>query len=469
MGFVQILLVIIMIKTIIFDLDGVLVDTKIIHYKALNAALKFYQKESIISYSDHIKNFDGLTTKSKLKILNKSKKLNPNLNKKVIDLKQKYTKKILVKEIKYNKNLFNLFKKLSKEYSICVATNAVRDTLEICLAKLEINSFINYKISNEEVKNSKPHPEIYLRCMVEMHSKPSETLIIEDSYIGRKSALESGGILFPIKNLSDVNYKRIKEFIKDDIKTNKSKSLWSDKTLNVLVPMAGAGSRFSKAGYTFPKPLIEIDGKPMIQLVIESLGLNANYIFIVQKEHQKKYNISSILKILCPGCKVIFLDKVTEGAASTSLIAKKYINNSNPLLISNSDQFIEWDSSKIMYKFYNKKIDGGILVFDSIHPKWSYAKVGKNGFVNGVAEKKVISRNATVGVYYWKKGKDYITYAEKMIKKNKRVNNEFYICPVYNEAIVKNKKIIIEKVDKMWGLGTPEDLDFYIKKKIFNT
>ena len=122
--------------------------------------------------------------------------------------------------------------------------------------------------------------------------------------------------------------------------------------------MAGAGSRFSAAGFTFPKPLIEVDNKPMIQLVIESLGLKANFIFIVQKKHQEKYNVSSILKILAPKCKIIYLDSMTEGAACTSLLAKKLINNSNPLVIANSDQFIEWNSSQTMYKFYTKKIDG---------------------------------------------------------------------------------------------------------------
>ena len=116
-----------------------------------------------------------------------------------------------------------------------------------------------------------------------------------------------------------------------------------------------------------------------------------------------------------------------------------------------------------MYNFSTKKIDGGILTFDAIHPKWSYAKVDKNKVVTEVAEKKVISNHATVGVYYWKKGNDFVKYAEKMIQQNIRVNNEFYVCPVFNEAI-KDKKIIkISDVDSMWGLGTPEDLDYYLK------
>ena len=231
--------------------------------------------------------------------------------------------------------------------------------------------------------------------------------------------------------------------------------------------MAGAGSRFKEAGYIFPKPLIEINNKPMIQWVIESLKLEGNYIFIVQKEHQEKYNINSVLKILKPNCKIIELDSVTEGAACTTLLAKKFINSNNPLVIANSDQYIEWNSIKSMYNFNSKKIDGSILTFEATHPKWSYAKVDKNNFVLEVAEKKVISKNATVGVYYWKKGSDYIKYAESMIKKNIRVNKEFYVCPVFNEAIQDKKKIIIDKVLEMHGLGIPEDLNnFLLNKKI---
>ena len=166
---------------------------------------------------------------------------------------------------------------------------------------------------------------------------------------------------------------------------------------------------------------------------------------------------------MIPNCKIIEIDGLTDGAAHTTLFAKKYINNSNPLLIANSDQYIIWNSSKTLYNFYTKDFDGGILTFESIHPKWSYAKCDNNQIVMEVAEKKVISKNATVGVYYWKKGSDYVKYANKMIKNNKRINNEFYVCPVYNEAINDGKKIAISQVDKMYGLGTPEDLKNYLE------
>ena len=116
-----------------------------------------------------------------------------------------------------------------------------------------------------------------------------------------------------------------------------------------------------------------------------------------------------------------------------------------------------------MYQFVNADVDGGILTFESTHPKWSYAKLGNNGFVSEVAEKNPISTNATVGVYYWKHGQDYVKYAEQMIEENIRVNNEFYVCPVYNQAIKDKKKIKIKEIEKMWGLGTPEDLETFLQ------
>ena len=201
----------------------------------------------------------------------------------------------------------------------------------------------------------------------------------------------------------------------------------------------------------------------MIQVVLENLNIDANYIFIVQKEHNENFNINQMLKIQKPNSIIYELDEITEGAASTTLIAKESINNSSPLLICNSDQFIEWNPREVMYQFVNADVDGGILTFESTHPKWSYAKLGNNGFVSEVAEKNPISTNATVGVYYWKHGQDYVKYAEQMIEENIRVNNEFYVCPVYNQAIKDKKKIKIKEIEKMWGLGTPEDLETFLQ------
>tara|TARA_X000000950_G_scaffold62510_1_gene76307 strand:+ start:1502 stop:2866 length:1365 start_codon:yes stop_codon:yes gene_type:complete len=452
-----------MIKVIIFDLDGVLVDTKMIHFEALNLSLKKYGYEEI-SIDDHVKVFDGLPTNEKLKILNKKDKLPIKDFSKINKYKQKITSSLLKKKIKRKTHLLEIFKYLNKNYKIAVATNAVKSTLKICLKNLGIEKYVNFKLSNEDIINPKPNPEIYLRIFVHFGIYPSEALIVEDSHYGREAAVSSGAKLLPIKKINELNLKKIKLNLISKKIINEKNISWEDNKMNVLIPMAGAGKRFFDAGYIFPKPLIEVDNKPMIQWVIESLNLNANYIFIIQKEHQKKYNISSVLRILKPNCKIIELDHITEGAACTTLLAKKFINNSNPLIIANSDQYIKWNSSKALYNFNSKNLDGAILTFEAIHPKWSYAKCDKDGFVSEVAEKKVISKNATVGVYYWKHGSDYVKSAEEMIKKNIRVNNEFYVCPVYNEFISKNKKVKIHNVEEMWGLGTPEDLNNFIRK-----
>ena len=451
-----------MIKAIIFDLDGVLVDTKKIHFEALNISLKKFKFKEI-SVDDHEKIYDGLPTLEKLNILNKKEKLPKTFFFKINKYKQEVTSKILKKRIKKNFKILSMIKYLHNNYKIAVATNAVTSTLDICLNQLGIKKYVDFKLSNEDIKYSKPNPEIYLRIFIEFGIYPSEALVVEDSHYGREAAISSGAKLLPIKKIEELNLKKIKINLKSNKVLSSKKVSWSDSKMNVLIPMAGAGKRFFDAGYVFPKPLIEVNNKPMIQWVIESLNLDANYIFIIQKEHQEKYNIQSVLKILQPNCKIIELDHLTEGAACTTLLAKNYIDNSNPLIIANSDQYISWNSSKALYEFNSKNLDGAILTFEAIHPKWSYAKCDEEGYVTEVAEKKVISKNATVGVYYWKHGSDYVSSAEEMIKKNIRVNNEFYVCPTYNEFLSKEKKVKIHNVDKMWGLGTPEDLNNFLQ------
>jgi len=229
--------------------------------------------------------------------------------------------------------------------------------------------------------------------------------------------------------------------------------------MNILIPMAGAGSRFEKAGYTFPKPLIEIHGKPMIQKVVENLNIDGRHIFLVQKEHYDKYALNYLLPLISPGCEIIQVDGVTEGAACTTLLAKHLINNDAPLITANSDQFVEFEEG--WQDQLNTWADGNILTFTATHPKWSFARV-EEGIVKEVAEKKPISDTATVGIYHWKKGSDYVKYAEQMIEKDIRVNNEFYVCPVFNEAIKDGKKIKTIPIKKMWGLGTPEDLRYFL-------
>ena len=450
-----------MIKLIILDLDGVLVEAKEIHYNALNIALGSKYE---ISIEEHLTKYDGLKTIDKLTLLNKEKGLPFKEFDKVWENKQKETVKKL-KAVQNEASLIDLFSYLTdNKYKIAVCSNSIRKTILTVLSRLGIIEFVDLILSNEDVKSSKPHPEIFWKAMSYFSVLPEEVLILEDSPTGLVAAHKSNANILRIKKPKEVNI----ELLKENLNYHKMKSdktpKWKDKKLNVLIPMAGAGSRFEKAGYTFPKPLIEVEGKPMIQLVVENLNIDANFIFVVQKSHRERYNLDSLLKIIEPNCKIVEVDGLTEGAACTALLATDLINNENPLFFANSDQFVYWDSNEFFYKMNETKCDGGIVLFKATHPKWSFAKLDEKNYVTEVAEKNPISDNATVGFYYWNRGSDFVKYANEMIKKDDRVNNEFYVCPVFNHAVNDGLKILGKQVDSMFGLGTPEDLNIYLSR-----
>ncbi len=448
-----------MIKLIAFDLDGVLVDAKEIHYDSFNIALEEIDSNFVITKQEHISKFDGLKTKQKLDMLTSLKGLPRELHNKIWDRKQEITlNKIL--NLKIDDKLVFIFKTLKEMgFLLACCSNSIRRSVFVMLSKIGIIEYFDLILSNEDVQNSKPHPEIYWSAMTKLNILPEQTLIVEDSPYGLLAAHRSNCNVLRVKNTDDLTIDKILNHLNNKIMNAK----WKDEKLNVLIPMAGAGSRFEKAGYTFPKPLIDVRGKPMIQVVVDSLNIEANYIYIAQKSHREKYNLDTLLNLITPNCKIIDVDGITEGAAVTTLLAKKFIDNTNPLLIANSDQYLDWNSNEFMYKMQEQDVDAGILTFNSTHPKWSYAKLDELGFVSEVAEKNPISDIATVGVYYWKNGSDYVKYAEQMISKNIRVNKEFYVCPVFNESILDGKKIKTFNIDKMWGIGTPEDLDFFLK------
>lgn len=449
-----------MIKHIIFDLDGVLVETRGLHRKAFQDAVKSITG-TVITDDYHSMYLDGLSTNKKINMLSRMGLLDPEDSKKISTEKQRITE-IELENIKPNKEVRNILLDLrSKNYKLSVASNSIRSSVIKTLEKLDVLDLIDSTYSNEDVLYPKPHPEIYMLAMYKSKISPKETLIIEDSAIGRTAASESGAHVLGLRDAVDLIPSIITNRI-SELNGSFTPSPWDGGKMNILIPMAGAGSRFTQAGYTFPKPLIEIAKKPMIQVVVENININANYIFIVQKSHSQQYNLHTTLNLIKPNCTVIETEGVTEGAACTTLLAKEYINNNEPLLIANSDQFIKWNSSDFMFYMHSTKADGGILTFESTHPKWSYAKIDQAGKVTEVREKMPISNKATVGIYFWSKGSEYVTYAEQMIDKNIRTNNEFYVCPVFNEAIADSKDIRAYDVEEMHGLGTPEDLKNFL-------
>jgi NDP-sugar pyrophosphorylase family protein len=240
--------------------------------------------------------------------------------------------------------------------------------------------------------------------------------------------------------------------------------------VNIVVPMAGRGSRFDVAGYRDPKPLIDVFGKTMIEAVIENLTPRqpVQFIFVCQRQHYVEYDLESLFKrSLGTSWKCVQIDDVTEGAACTVLKAGQLIDNENSLIIANSDQLVDCDISAFLEHAESSRADGLIMTFPADDEKWSYASVDVSGFCTEVAEKRRISPHATVGIYHFASGRAFVHAAQAMIRKDIRINREFYVAPVYNELIQGGARIALWGIEgkAMHGLGTPDDLVAYFDSK----
>lgn len=238
--------------------------------------------------------------------------------------------------------------------------------------------------------------------------------------------------------------------------------------LNIVMPMAGRGQRFLDAGYANPKPLIPVHGRPMTEVVINNLRPNRphRFIFLILREHAEEFDLDFYLRRWVPNCEILFVDKVTEGAACTVLLAKDLINTNDALMIANCDQWVDMRIDDYLVTGDSSDVDGLIMTMWADHPKWSYVRFDETGRIIEVVEKQVVSNEATVGIYNFRRGSDFVRGAETMIGKNLRVNNEFYVAPAYNELISEGKKLIICNVGReymgMHGLGTPHDLELFL-------
>lgn len=235
--------------------------------------------------------------------------------------------------------------------------------------------------------------------------------------------------------------------------------------LNIVIPMAGLGTRFRDAGYTRPKPLIPVLGRPMIQVVIDNLRPSCphRFIFINLRENVETHGLDRLLERWAPRCVNITIDRVTEGAACTVLLVRESINNDNPLMIANCDQWVDFDVDDYLAELDRAATDGLIMTMWADDPKWSYVRLDAAGRATEVVEKEVVSNAATVGIYNFRRGADFVWAAERMIAKDLRVNGEFYVAPTYNELLAEGKTVALYDVgreyDGMFGLGIPSDLE----------
>jgi HAD superfamily hydrolase (TIGR01509 family) len=248
--------------------------------------------------------------------------------------------------------------------------------------------------------------------------------------------------------------------------------------VTILIPMAGMGSRFRDVGFLQPKPVIDIGGKPMIMWVVENIlprcfDLKAKIVVVIRRDQDQLARVAVQLRQIVPNLEVVYADALTQGAACTCLLAREHICNERPLLIINSDQYIDWNDAGDSSAFWQQMAreaaqgyDANILCFkrpmELGDTKWSYAATDTDGFVNAVREKEVISDNATVGAYYWQRGADFVSSAEEMIARDVRVHGEFYVAPAYNIALERGQRVRLSFCRRLWGLGVPADLTDFI-------
>lgn len=235
--------------------------------------------------------------------------------------------------------------------------------------------------------------------------------------------------------------------------------------MNIIIPMGGSDEQFRQHGFHFAKPLIEIDGRPLIQHAFDCLATipDAQFIFIIRKEHDLRFHLRDVLQLLAPGSIVIRADGETKGAACSAMLAVESVDNDEELLIANSDQVVNFDFPAIIESFRARDLDAGTITFDSVHPRWSFVKTDADGMVIEAAEKRPISRNATAGIYYFRKGRDFIESVQSMIRKDASVNGGYFVCPSLNEMVLAQKRVGIFPIerDQYVSLATPQAIEEY--------
>lgn len=447
-----------MIRHIAFDLDGVLMDSRDLHLDALNAAIEKFAPDHVIPRETNDGVLSEMPSRRKLEVLN-SKGLDHRLNDMILQEKQRQTLRwidVMVSPDKRLQNLISLLRAAGAKISI--VTNAHRETAEkfVVRAGLEVDCIVG----NEDVSRWKPNPDGYVRAMARVECGPEETLVFEDTTHGMRAGIAAGA---RVTFVDDPQY--LPDLVMSAIVDAEQGYLRSDLPnvygLKIVMPMAGEGRRFRDAGYAVPKPFIEVDGIPMYERVLESLGISART-FLLTRDwdgHQVDLGDKRV------PAQVIKVPSLTEGAASTVLLAGEELDSDDALIIVNSDNIVGFDFARMHRECVRKDTAGCIVVFRDDHPKWSFAKLGPDGFVTEVAEKRPISDMATAGVYYWRRARDFARYARQMIAQDKRVNGEFYVCPVYNEAIADGKRITVQEARAFHSVGTPEDLDAYVSSR----
>jgi dTDP-glucose pyrophosphorylase len=237
--------------------------------------------------------------------------------------------------------------------------------------------------------------------------------------------------------------------------------------MNVLLLMAGPSDKYREAGEAYPKNLVEIEGRPIIQRVLENaaplLGKKDRLILVLNREEILRFHTDAVARLLAPAAHICEAPGKTAGAACSALLAIDQIDNDDPLVICNGDQIVLADLPAALADFKKRQLDGGLIVFEGVHPRWSFVKCNAEGLVVEAAEKRPISRLASAGFYYFARGRDFVRAAERMILKDSHVEGVFYVCPSYNELLLENARVGVHLMPRQnyFSLATPQGAQIY--------
>ncbi|KAI8914594.1 HAD-like domain-containing protein [Gorgonomyces haynaldii] len=454
------------VKLIIFDLDGVLIDSRELHYEALNRALEEVDPRYVIPLDEHLTKYDGRPTTAKLNMLTAEKGLPKELHDTVWRLKQEKTFEVINDTFKFDDRLRMVLSGLKQRgYTLYCASNSIFKTILLMLLRKGLLEFFDYILSCEDVLHPKPAADIYIQCMRRENLDCREVMIVEDSQVGRRAALLSGAHLCPVENPSDVTLEKLMMRIEH---VNMTQQLppepLAKENVNVVIPMAFSYSEYEKSGFLYRGPLLEVNGRPMVKMVVDNIKIPGHMTFIAMRNQYEQYHLQYMLDSLAPKSTHITTDG-TPGQIFTVLLAQKQIKNDAPLFIVNCHQYIEWDAEHFYKQCLTTDADGVIATFKATHPRYSYVDLDDQGRICDVAETDVISDNATCGVYFWKRGSDFVNYAQRLIARNPEALTSIM---AYKEAIEDGLNFEAYPVTACWQLKFPKDLENFYRRKIVN-
>ena len=465
------------IRLVVFDLDGVLVESRDLHYEALNRALEEEAGgQYVISRDEHEHVYDGLSTNQKLKMLGVAKGLPRDLHKKVWSKKQEYTESLVKEVLLPTDNILNAIATLKRMcLPVCVASNCIRSSVQTILTHVGLMPHVDVFLSNEDVDNAKPAPDIYLKACKIFGVDPSSTLVVEDSTKGFEAASRAGCHMLRVFNPQEVTNTSVASRIQE------LESLTEDVT--VVLPLAGPYPEIWQARETPEMPIFlsDVGGESVLEIIGQSLmsrRFNAKYIFIVKESVAKAFDVDALCAkaVNYAPLKIVKIKTDTLSSIHSILqIPKEFIDENTPLLVADGHHIPVWEEGQSIDDLIGSHSDASLTVFQSIDPRFSYvrlnpnsrfnsdimSKQGPNSVIEITMESRPTSNLACSGLYYFKQAQYFLKAAKDVIQFNQRWLGRFYTAQLFNEMVKDGLEVEALHLKNSWSLRNVNEIQNY--------